>query len=63
MSSLLFDAGDFQRLDREKTLTEESPRQLPVDDRSPWEDPIEQNDNDFDIIFDGLLDALNRRLQ
>lgn len=58
MSSLLFDAGDFQRLDRERTLTEQSDRIPTEPDRSPEEEPP-----DFDFMLDGLLDALQRRLQ
>lgn len=57
MSSLLFDTGDFQRLDRERTLTEQAPRQLPEEDRSPVEEP-----NDFNIMLDGILAALKERL-
>ncbi len=61
MSANLFDVGDFQRLDREATLTEQSPRMLPEDDRSPIEEPIV---NPFDLMLDGLLEALQaRRLQ
>ena len=57
MTSMLFDAGDFQRLDRERTLTEQSER-IPVEqDRSPAEEP------DFDFMIGGLLDALERRLK
>ena len=58
MSANLFDAGDFQRLDREATLTEQAPRQLPEEDRSP----IEELDP-FDLMLDGLMEALSRRLQ
>ena len=59
----LFDAGDMQRLDRERTLTEQAPRQLPEDDRSPVEEPIQDEPNDpFDLMLDGLMVALKRRL-
>lgn len=65
MSANLFDAGDIQRLDREATLTEEAPRQLPQEDRSPNEEFLDIQDEpqgDNDIFFDGLLAALRRRL-
>ena len=61
MSSLIFDAGDLQRLDRERTLTEQAPRALPIEDRSPDEDPI-RDEPDFDFMLNGLLEALERRL-
>lgn len=64
MSSTFFDAGDLQRMDRERMLTAEAPRQLPADDRSPIEEPIpDEPENGFDIMLDGLLSALNRRLE
>jgi len=59
MTSSFFDAGDLQRLDRERTLTEQAPRVLPEEDRSPEE----TFENPYDSMLDGLLDALNRRLQ
>ncbi len=66
MSSVLFDSGDFQRLDRERTLIEQRER-LPVEpDRSPVEDPLavrEEPENDFDIMLDGILQVLKRGLQ
>ena len=59
MSSLLFDAGDMQRLDRERTLIEQSER-VPVEpDRSPTEEPIQ---DESDVMLDGVLAALKRRL-
>ena len=59
----LFDAGDLQRMDREASLTEQAPRALPKDDRSPVEEPIrDEPENDFDIMLDGLMAALKRRL-
>ncbi len=61
----LFDAGDFQRLDRERELTEEAPRQLPAEDRSPVEEPIRdepEEEDGFDMMLEGLLMALRRRL-
>lgn len=62
MTSTFFDAGDFQRLDRERQLTEQAPRVLPEDDRSPVEEPIRDEPNDFDIMLDGVLAALKERL-
>ncbi len=64
MTSTFFDSGDFQRLDRERTLTEEALRQLPAEDRSPIEDPIQDEPgNDVDIILDALALILQRRLE
>lgn len=64
MTSTFFDAGDLQRLDRERTLTEQAPRQLPEDDRSPVEDPIQDEpENDFDLMLDALALILERKLQ
>ncbi len=64
MTSTFLDAGDFQRLDREASLTEEAPRVLPEEDRSPVEEPIQDEpENDFDIMLDGILAALQRRLE
>jgi len=72
MTSSFFDAGDMQRLDRERELTEQAPRQLPVEDRSPSDEyrsppellEIEEEDEstDMDSMLDGLLAALKRRL-
>ena len=61
MTSTFLDAGDLQRLDRERSLTEEAPRQLPKEDRSPEEEPIETDD--FGMMLDGLLLALQERLE
>lgn len=59
----LFDAGDIQRLDRERTLTEQAPRALPEEDRSPVEEPMQDEpENPFDILLDGILSALKDRL-
>ena len=73
MSSVLFDSGDLQRLDRERTLTEQAPRALPEDDRSPAEDPLDvltvrdefnpESENDVDILLDALALVLKRRLE
>ena len=63
MSANLFDVGDFQRLEREATLTEQFPRQLPEEDRSPIEEPIQDEpENPFDLMLMGLMEALERRL-
>ena len=63
MSANLFDVGDFQRLEREATLTEQFPRQLPEEDRSPIEEPIQdESENLFDLMLNGMMDALHRRL-
>jgi hypothetical protein len=59
MTSTFFDAGDLQRLDREASLTEEAPRVLPEDDRSP----VVEEDNDFDIMLDALALILKGRLE
>ncbi len=50
--SSVFDAGDMQRLDRERMLTVQAPRQLPQEDRSPEEE------NPFAIMLNGLMMAL-----
>lgn len=64
MSSVLFDAGDLQRLDREAQLTEQLPR-LPLEpDRSPIEGHIQDEpENDFDLMLDALAALLQRRLE
>ena len=54
----LFDAGDLQRLDRERELTEQAPRQLPAENRSPVIEQQDDDDNDFDMMLEGLLMAL-----
>ncbi len=59
MTSAFFDAGDFQRLDRERTLIEQSDR-VPIEpDVSPEEEPI---DEEADSIVDRFMAALKRRL-
>ena len=68
MTANLFDDGDLQRLTREQTLTEEAPRQLPQDDRSPPEDNLSilaeaRPEPDFAEMLAGLLLALERKLQ
>lgn len=58
MSSTIFDAGDFQRLDAERSLIEQSER-VPIE---PVSAPDEEPENPFGIMLDGLLAELNRRL-
>ena len=55
MSSLVFDAGDFQRLDRERTLIEQSER-VPIEP-----DVTPEEENPFSWMLDGLLEELARR--
>ncbi len=61
--SSVFDAGDLQRLDRERELTAQAPRQLPQEDRSPIEEPIqdEPSTSGIELIMRGLLMALKGR--
>lgn len=55
MSSNLFDVGDFQRLEREATLTEELPRQ-PIVDEEP------ERDNSLrEMILDRMFEVLKGR--
>ena len=67
MSSTFFDAGDMQRIDREASLIEQAPRALPEADRSPPEDNLvlqdEPEENGFDMLLAGILDALKRRIE
>ncbi len=64
MSSVLFDSGDFQRLDRERTLIEQRERIPAEPDRSPDEFEEENpEENLFELMLDGLLEALQERLQ
>ena len=66
MTSAFLDAGDLQRMDREATLTEQAPRALPASDRSPPEDNLvlqdEPEEDGFDLLLEGILEALRRRL-
>ena len=67
MSTHLFDIGDKQRLDREDGLTDQLPRQMmrTADDsimNTEREAEEFSQGNDNDIIFDGILEALKRRL-
>jgi len=69
MSSVLFDSGDFQRLDRERTLIEQRDRVPAEPDRSPDEQDLsilnvrDEPENDFDMMLDGILSALKKRIQ
>lgn len=56
MSSVLLDAGDRQRIERDMTLTDQLPRQEIQDDKSPVEDM------EFDLMLEGLMMALERRI-
>lgn len=59
MTSAFFDAGDFQRLDRERTLIEQRER-VPIEpDVSPVEEPI---DEEADSIMGRFMAALKRIL-
>lgn len=67
MSSHLFNIGDKQRMDRQDGLADQLPRQMmSVADDSIMnterqaEEFSEGSPNDF--IFDGLLEALKRRM-
>ncbi len=72
MSSVLFDVGDEQRLEREEKLTEQLPRQSIIDrpsdsmmmdvSREADEFTDDEPENPFDIMLDGLLDVLQRSL-
>ena len=55
MSSTFFDVGDAQRLERERMLTIQAPRQEIQEDRTPDEEP------DFNMMLQGLLMALQER--
>ncbi len=69
----VFDAGDFDRLDRERRLVAQSPRQILQEDRSPVEEiqePMmvdeksgmidEEPMNEFDMMIAGLIAALKK---
>ncbi len=67
MSTHLFNVGDKQRLDREDGLSDQLPRQMmrTADDsimNTEREAEEFSQGNDNDIIFDGILEALKRRL-
>lgn len=57
MSSVLFDAGDFQRLDRERTLIEQRER-VPIE---PDRSPIEEDENPFELLVRGIVGMLSER--
>ena len=67
MSSHLFNIGDKQRLDREAGLTDQLPRQMArtADDsimNTEREAEEFSQGNDNDALFDGMLEALRRRM-
>lgn len=67
MSGHLFNVGDKQRLDREDGLTDQLPRQMmrTADDSimNTEREADEFNEgNENDVLFDGMLQALRRRL-
>ncbi len=67
MSSHLFNIGDKQRMDREDGLTDQLPRQMArtADDsimNTEREAEEFSQGNDNDVLFDGMLEALRRRL-
>lgn len=68
MTSAFFDAGDLQRLDREASLTEQAPRVLPSEDRSPAEAPVDvtpmrDEPDGMDMMLEGLLMVLKENLE
>lgn len=58
MTSAFFDAGDFQRLDRERTLIEQSER-VPIE---PDVSPADEIDEEADSIVGRFMAALKRIL-
>ncbi len=67
MSSHLFNVGDRQRLDREDGLADQLPRQMmrTADDSvmNTEREAEEFGKSDNDFIFDGILEALKRKIQ
>lgn len=63
MTANLFDAGDAQRLERERNLTEQRPRQPIQEDRSPSESILAgaAPEPDFGAMIKGLLMLLAER--
>jgi len=60
----LFDAGDLQRLDVERRLTEQAPRVLPEEPSDPpVEEPVSSDplEEMRDRMFSGMLDILKER--
>lgn len=54
---------EIERVEREAALIEQRDRLPLEDDRSPDEEPIrDEPEDDFDIMLDGILMALKRRL-
>ena len=65
--SNLFNIGDEQRLDREEGLATQLPRQMmrtPDESIMNTEREAEEfsQGNDNDVIFDGMIEALKRRI-
>jgi len=58
MTSAFFDAGDFQRLDRERTLIEQSDR-VPIE---PDVSPADEIDEEADSMLARFMAALKRSL-
>lgn len=57
MSSNFLDAGDFQRLDRERMLIEQSER-IPIEpDRTPEEEPEDL----AELLIAGIAELLSER--
>lgn len=66
MSSNFLDAGDMQRLDRERMLTVQADRVPVENDRSPPEEPAEDNLMNMtvgDLMIQSIMSELERRLQ
>lgn len=67
MSTHMFNVGDKQRLDREAGLTDQLPRQMMrTADESIMNTEREAEEfnagTENDMLFDGMLEALKRRL-
>ena len=59
--STVFDAGDYQRIEREARLTEQLPRVQPEEDRSPIEEPVVE-ENPFELMLDAFAEVLKRSI-
>ena len=60
----LFNAGDFQRLDVERRLTEQAPRVLPAEGEMPVQDePVQADplDRVRDSMFASMLEILKEK--
>ena len=68
MSTRMFNIGDRQRLDREEGLTDQLPRQMmktadeSIMNTEREADEFSERGGDTDFIFDGMLEALRRRM-